>query len=63
MISLLKSKVKSIVKSINTDSFYIVQISKNLKYLIFSRLIDVNNAKELCVVAKECEDIFSILNS
>ena len=62
-MSLLKPKVKSIIKSIDTSLSCIVQISKNLKYLIFSRLININNTKELCVAAKEYEDILSILNS
>ena len=62
-MSLLKSKVKSIIKDVNTNPSYIIQISKNLKYLIFSRLIDINNTKELYIAAKEYKDILSILNS
>ena len=62
-MSLLKLKVKSIIKDVNTNPSYIIQISKNLKYLIFSRLIDINNTKELYIAAKEYKDILSILNS
>ena len=63
LMSLLKPKVKSVVEGVGAGPSRVVQIPKNLKYLTFPRSIDVNNAKELRVAAKECEDILSVLNS
>jgi hypothetical protein len=50
------------VETSPSKSLHVIKTPKNLKYMAFPRTVNVNDAKELRIAARECEDILGVLN-
>ena len=62
LCSFFESEFKKIIKNSVSSLNWIIKTLKNLKYIMFLKIINTNNAKKLQVIVKKCENILNILN-
>ena len=60
----IKSETQKVLKDVNVSFNHseVVNTSKNLQFMFFSILIDVNNINKFHIANKKCQDILNVLN-
>ena len=60
--SFFEIKFKKIIEDSVSFLNQIIKTLKNLKYMMFLKMINTDDAKKLQVAVKKCENIFDVLN-
>ena len=59
--SFFQLKIKKMIK-VSASFNEIIKTSKDLKYMIFLKAVNINDIRKLQIAAAECENILSVLN-